>query len=174
MAATRTFVLPVAVTVLLLNLLDASPTPKDERESIKALKDKGAEITETKGVATALTLNDGSGWTETEFKHLGKLSHIKNLTLSKCLDDKTLALLGDLTELEMLQTNLAAITDDGVKYLLPLKKLRTVKFFHPAKSFTGSGLSVLSELPNLESLTVTGSLEFGDEGMAAVAKLTRL
>jgi hypothetical protein len=58
--------------------------------------------------------------------------------------------------------------------LLPLKKLRTLKFCHPGKSFSGTGLAVLNELPNLESLTVAGSLAFGDEGMAAAAKLTRL
>ena len=32
----------------------------------------------------------------------------------------------------------------------------------------------LAELPNLQSLTVAGSLAFNDEGMAAVAKLTGL
>ncbi|HEV3436739.1 MAG TPA: hypothetical protein VG122_05230 [Gemmata sp.] len=154
--------------------LGAAPVLEDESEIIKKLKDKGAEIAERKGIATALSLDDGSKWTATEFKQVGQLTHIKNLTLSKCLDDEVLGYLGTLSELEMLQTNLAEITDDGLKRLVPLKKLRIVKFFHPAKSFTGSGLAALNELPNLESLTVAGSLSFGDEGMAAVAKLTRL
>jgi hypothetical protein len=158
----------------LICLFGAALVAGDESEIIKKLKDKGAEITEKKGVARALSLDDGSKWTASEFKQVGQLTHIKNLTLSKCLDDEMLGHLSTLVELEMLQTNLAEITDDGLKRLVPLKKLRIVKFFHPSKSFTGSGLAALNELPNLESLTVAGSLSFGDEGMAAVAKLTRL
>src|SRR6185369_14534114 len=49
-----------------------------------------------------------------------------------------------------------------------------LKFFHPCKAFSGAGLAQLTELPNFERLTVAGSLAFNDEGMAAVAKLTRL
>ena len=55
-----------------------------------------------------------------------------------------------------------------------LKNLKNLKFFHPGKSFSGSGLVHLAEMPNLERLTVAGSLEFNDDGMAAVAKLTKL
>jgi hypothetical protein len=82
--------------------------------------------------------------------------------------------LADLAELEYLQTNLAQVTDDGLKPLARLKKLRNLKFFHPGKSFSGAGLAHLAELPNLDRLTVAGSLAFNDDGMAAVAKLTRL
>ena len=55
-----------------------------------------------------------------------------------------------------------------------LKNLKNLKFFHPGKSFSGAGLVHLAELPNLQSLTVAGSLAFNDDGMAAVAKLTSL
>jgi hypothetical protein len=82
--------------------------------------------------------------------------------------------LAGLKELEYLQTNLAQITDDGVKPLARLTNLRNLKFFHPGKSFSGAGLAHLAELPHLERLTVAGSLSFNDDGMAAVGKLTRL
>jgi hypothetical protein len=74
----------------------------------------------------------------------------------------------------VLQTNESRVTDDGLKALLGLKKLKTLKFFHPGKSFTGAGLAHLVELPALERLTVAGSISFGDEGMAAAAKLVHL
>ena len=73
-----------------------------------------------------------------------------------------------------MQTNLAQVTRRGIKPLARLKNLRNLKFFHPGKSFSGAGLVHLAELPNLESLTVAGSLAFNDDGMAAVAKLTGL
>lgn len=146
----------------------------DEAATIAAIQAKGAQVKEVKGAATSVTLDDGSKWTEAEFKQLGTLGHLKSLALSKCLDDRTLPLLAGLTELDTLQTNLATVTDEGVKQLLPLKKLRTLKFFHPSREFTGSGLAALAGLPNLESLTVAGSLSFGDAGMAAVGQLTQL
>jgi hypothetical protein len=61
-----------------------------------------------------------------------------------------------------------------VKAFAQFKKLKVLKFFHPAKSFTGAGLAQLAEMPDLERVTVAGSLSFGDEGMAALGKLTRL
>jgi hypothetical protein len=100
--------------------------------------------------------------------------HLKSLSLSNGLNDDRLSQLTVLAKLEYLQTNLAQITDDGVKPLARLKNLRNLKFFHPGKSFSGEGLVHLAEMPNLERLTVAGSLAFNDDGMAAVAKLTRL
>src|SRR5262249_1757340 len=46
--------------------------------------------------------------------------------------------------------------------------------FHPGPAFSGAGLAHLADLPNLQQLTVAGSFAFNDDGMAAVAKLTRL
>jgi hypothetical protein len=138
------------------------------------LKEKGAKVTEAKGVVTSVDVNDCSKWTEDDFKKLGQLVHLKNLSMGAGLTDATLPLLSGLTELETFQTNLATVSDDGVKGFLALKKLRTLKFFHPGKMFTGAGLSQLADLPQLSSLTVAGSLSFGDDGMAAVAKLPHL
>jgi hypothetical protein len=73
-----------------------------------------------------------------------------------------------------LQTNLAQATDKGIKPLAQLKRLKTLKFFHPGESFSGAGLVHLADLPDLQSLTVAGSLAFNDDGMAAVTKLTGL
>jgi hypothetical protein len=146
----------------------------DDTEIVKLLKAKGAEFTESKGMVTAVSISDGSKLTEDDFKQLTHLSNLKMVTLSKCLDDKQVALLPALAGLEYLQTNLADVSDDGIKPLAQLKNLKTLKFFHPGKSFSGSGLAQLAEMPSLQSLTVAGSLEFNDEGMAAVGKLTGL
>jgi len=146
----------------------------DDAEISKILQDKGAKVTEVKGVVTGIALSDTSKLADADFKQLGKLTQLKTLDLNGGLTDERLALLTGLTDLEYLQTNLAQISDKGLKPLGQLKSLKTLKFFHPGKEFTGSGLAHLVDMPNLERLTVAGSLSFNDDGMAAVGKLTRL
>ncbi|HXX94828.1 MAG TPA: hypothetical protein VEN81_14470 [Planctomycetota bacterium] len=168
---------PTFLGLLLALWLSAGPLPSargDDADTAKLLRERGAKVVEAGGAATSVDANDCSKWGEEEFRRLGQLAHLKNLTLGPGLDDRFLALLGGLAELETLQTNLSTVTDEGVKLFLPLRKLKVLKFFHPAKSFTGTGLAALAELPNLERLTVAGSLAFGDEGMAAVATLVNL
>ncbi|MCE9533832.1 MAG: hypothetical protein K8T89_22300 [Planctomycetes bacterium] len=168
MSTTRVFLCLLALTLPLV------PVRGDEASIIKLLKEKGAEITETKGVATSLTLADGSKLTDAEFRQIGQLTHLKSLQLSKCLNDQTLGYLTGLAELETIQTNLMEVSDDGIKQFAQLKKLKNLKFFHPGKTFTGKGMAALADMPNLEALTVAGSFTFGDDGMAAVGKLTQL
>jgi hypothetical protein len=145
-----------------------------DEEAIRRLQEKGAKVVASKGVARSLEAADVSAWTDEEWKGLARLSQLKSLTLSGGPSDSALALLSSLSELESLQTNNSSASDDGMKALASLRKLKILKLFHPGKSFSGAGLAHLAELPELERLTVAGSLQFGDEGMAAVATLTRL
>jgi hypothetical protein len=155
-------------------LLRSRPACGDDAETARLLREKGATAVETNGVVTTVEANDCSKWSEEDFRRLGQLGRLRMLTLGPGLDDRALALLAGLSELEYLQTNQSTMTDEGVKSIAPLRKLRTLKLFHPGKSFSGAGLAQLVELPNLEKLTVAGSLAFGDEGMAAVGRLTNL
>jgi len=159
---------------IVLLLIYPAVAGADDAEIAKRLTAKGAEVTESKGVVTALTIRDGSKWTDAEFRQITMLRHLKMLSLSDGLNNDRLAQLASLAELEYLQTNLAQVTDEGIKPLARLKNLKNLKFFHPGKSFSGTGLAHLAEMPNLERLTVAGSMAFNDDGMAAVAKLTRL
>ncbi len=152
----------------------SSSVAADDAEIGKLLKAKGVEVKESKGTITALTVKDGSKLTDEDFRQIARLSHLKTLSLSNGLNDDRLSQLAGLAELESLQTNLAQITDAGIKPLAQLKNLKTLKFFHPGKAFSGAGLVHLASLPNLQSLTVAGSLAFNDDGLAAVAKLTGL
>jgi hypothetical protein len=159
------------IAALLLGLLVGAA---DDAEILKQLREKGVKVTESKGVATSAEVADCSKWTDDDFKLLARLSHLRSLSFGPGLGDAHLPLLSGLAELESLQTNLALLTDEGMKGLVPFKALKIVKFFHPGKSFSGSGLAALAEMPSLERLTVAGSLAFNDDGMAAVGKLTRL
>lgn len=156
---------------LLLLLLGAL---QDDAEIVRQLREKGVKVVETKGKATSAEIPDCSAWAAEDFQRLARLSGLKSLSFGKGLKDASLPLLAGLTALESLQTNLALITDDGVKGLAAFKGLKILKMFHPCKEFSGAGLAALAELPALERLTVAGSLAFDDAGMAAVGKLTRL
>jgi len=162
------------VAAVLLCTLSSHPVRADEAEISKLLKEKGVAVTESKGNVTAVTVPDGAKLTDADFKLITQLVHLKTLDLNNCLNNDRLAQLTDLTELEYLQTNLAQVTDEGLKPLARLKNLRNLKFFHPGQSFSGAGLAYLADLPHLEHLTVAGSLAFNDEGMAPVAKLSKL
>jgi hypothetical protein len=162
------------MTLILALAVAAVPFPDDDAEAIRLLRGKGAKVTETKGVATSADVGDCTAWTEDDFKQLATLTHLKSLSFGPGLGDAQVALLAGLSELEVLQTNLSQVTDDGVRSLAAFKRLKVLKFFHPCKAFTGTGLAALADMPALGSLTVAGSLAFGDEGMAAVGKLTRL
>lgn len=162
------------IFVLVVIAFSSGSVSADDAEIGMLLRAKGVEVTEAKGIVTGLTVQDGSKLTDDDFRQMTQLGRLKTLSLSNGLDDGRLSRLTALAELEYLQTNLAEVSDEGVKPLAQLKKLKNLKFFHPGKSFSGTGLVHLAELPNLQSLTVAGSLEFNDEGMAAVAKLTGL
>lgn len=145
-----------------------------DAEIAKHLKDKGAEISESKGAITSVTFKDGSKLTDAEIGQLSTLRHLKMLSMSNGLNDERVSKLAALAELEYLQTNLAQVTDDGIQPLAQLKSLKNLKFFHPGNAFTGQGLAHLAKSPSLERLTVAGSIAFNDDGLAAVGKLAGL
>src|SRR5262249_51737839 len=104
----------------------------DEDAVAKMLQEKGAKAVPSKrGVIVTVEIGDVSSWTDDEFRQLGELANLKNLSIGPGLTDSNLARLCALPELEVLQTNESRVSDDGVKALLGLKKLRTLKFFHP-------------------------------------------
>jgi len=162
------------VWVALTLTLCVSPARGDDADIEKQLTGKGAVFTKSKDVITGFNIRDCSAWTEADFKSLAQLTHLQSLDFGGGLTDQGVALIAPLTEVEVIQTNKAQVTDAGVKGFTQLKKLRVLKFFHPGKSFTGTGLAELAGMPNLQSLTVAGSDFFGDEGMAAVARLEQL
>lgn len=136
----------------------------------------GAKVTETAGVVTQVNVKCDA-FTEADFKTLGGIKTIKDLTISgKTITDDTLALLTGLTELERLSSDGIQLTDDGYKHFAAFQKLKSLSFFHPAfrsEKFTGSGLAHLKALPKLERLTFAGSTA-GDAAMEAIGQLTQL
>jgi hypothetical protein len=146
----------------------------DEAEVVKLLTERGAKITETKGVVTGVSVPDCRKMTLEDYQKISSLSGLKSLGFGFGPTNEGLAQLKGLPELEVFGSNGMQVSDEGIKPLAQFKKLKTLSFFHPGKDFTGKGLAQLAELPNLEALTVAGSYAVNDEGLAAIAKLTNL
>ena len=143
---------------------------------VAVLQKLGAKVTEAGGVVTQVQVKCDA-FTEADFRTLGSVTTIKNLTISgKTITDETLALLTGLVELEQLSTDGIQLTDAGCKHFAAFQNLKSLAFFHPAfrsKDFTGSGLAELKALPKLERLTFAGSTA-GDVAMEAIGQLTQL
>ncbi len=136
----------------------------------------GAKVTETAGTVTQVSVKCDA-FTEADFRTLGSLTMIKDLTISgKTITDETLVLLTGLTNLERLSSDGIQLTDAGYKNFAAFQKLKSLSFFHPAfrsEKFTGSGLAHLKALPKLERLTFAGSTA-GDVAMESIGQLTQL
>ena len=145
-----------------------------DAEILVALKSKGAELTETKGVVTGLAVADCSKLTPADYAQIGKLTSVKQLNFGRGFDDAALKALGAVAGVEALSTNGMDVSDDGARAFATWKGLKSFSIFHPGKRLTGTGLAALAALPNFEKLTVAGSLAFADDGMAAVATITQL
>ncbi len=154
--------------------LVASSVFADEAAIIAALKAKGVTFTETKGQVTGLTLKKDPGLTEADYQQIRQLTHLKSFSCTIGFDDAALKAVAGLPELELFSANGAALTDEGLRTLASFKALKRVAYFHPPKGLKGTGLSALAELPGLEHVTMAGSTDFADEGMAAIGKLTQL
>lgn len=165
---------PLASLALYFIVSCVSHLHASDPTAISTLKVKSGEVTETGGEITGLTFKDCKGLTEADYAQIRKLDHLKTLSFGIGLDDAGLKAIAGLPSLEQLSTNGMTASDEGVSALATCKALRSIAFFHPGKSFTGTGLAVLSVIPKLDRLTVAGSAEFADEGMAAVAQIAHL
>ncbi len=159
---------------LSLVFLLAVPLRAGDAEILTALKSKGAEIAETKGVATGLAFADCSKLTAGDYAQIRQVASVKTLSFGKGFDDAGLKAIGAATGIETLSTNGMDVSDEGLRALAEWKGLKSFAVFHPGKRLTGTGLAALAALPHFERLTVAGSVMFADEGMAAVATITQL
>ena len=154
-------------------------TRADDSAVAAQLEALGGKTVAKDGVVTQLSFADCSKLGDAEFAAIGKLSHLKSLTLNgkgDVLNDATLPHLAGLKELESISTNGAQLTDEGLKGFAALTGLRSAAFFHTSfgkKGFTGLGFGHLKACPHLERLTVAG-ISMGDEGFAAIATITQL
>lgn len=92
----------------------------------------------------------------------------------KSVDDEFMARFAKL-DLEVLSLDGSeGLSDEAIKYIATMKSLRFLSMGHMLqKKFTGASLSLLKDLPALETLTLAGS-GTGKEAMEAIGQLTQL
>ena len=160
-------------------LCGSASAKADDKAIAELLKSKGATIVEKNGVVEQVTFKDSKALSEAEYKAIGHLRGLKNLTLyGSChgLNDATLPLLSGLKALETLGTDGLKVTDEGLKHFTAFTSLKQASFFHTSfglPGFTGVGFGHLKGCPKLERLTVAG-ISMGDAGFAAIATITQL
>jgi hypothetical protein len=157
-----------------LLLLVAATSRSEDAGLAKELTEKGAKLTETKGVITGFDLPNPSTWNDDDFKKIGQLSQLQKLSFGIGLTNHQLSLLIHLPYVSTFTTNGSELDDDGVRQFAHFKNLTVLTFFHPSRKFTGAGLADLADLPKLEGLSVGGSSVFGNEGLKAIGKLSHL
>ena len=171
----RTLLVPLFTFACLLS------ARADDRSIAEALRTAGAtKIEQDKdGVVTTLFFQDSSKITPEQWKLIGQLSGVKQVTFyHQCtLNDETLPLILGLATLESFTSDGAQLSDAAMAKMVAWKNLKKLTFFHTSNdkgmTFTGSGFAALAELPQLESFSMGGA-KFNDEGLAAVAKLAHL
>ena len=135
---------------------------------------KGVKLTDTRGVVTAVEVPDLAKLSDDDFKNIARLPGVQKLSFGRGLTDQQLTLLAGASGVTAFITNGSELDDAGVARLKQFEKLTALTFFHPGKNFHGPGLAELAALQSLQSLTVAGSSAFGNEGVAAIAKLSHL
>jgi hypothetical protein len=182
----RLDVLAVKLCLLLMPLLLTSlPAAESSAESLAT---KGAQVRRdaAKNV-TELWVWDKVVMTPDDFLAVKAMPALKTLfmrQITRQLDDEMLAVLGPMPSVEYLYTNMATISDDGLKELATWTGLKNLTLIHwgyaqgwkpfPARTTViGSGLKHLAALPQLAKLDLGGA-RIDDSALSVVATITTL
>jgi internalin A len=92
------------------------------------------------------------------------------LRVTKSLTDRDMASVGKLTNLETLVAGFPDLTDEGLRQMNYLKRLRSLKLFDTKT--TEAGMVYVGQMIGLEKLEL--NFRIGDEGLARLTKLTNL
>jgi hypothetical protein len=103
--------------------------------------------------------------------HLGPFIRDVNTAEFPITDQQAAHLAKCLPNLANFQANRSDITDQGVKCLLPLKKLVTVSLSRT--ELTGKSLTTFGQMPQLEALMITHN-QLSDASMSNLSKLHNL
>jgi hypothetical protein len=151
----------------------SGPIRAEDKDVLQRLEEKGAKIVTARGKHT-ISVQDCSKWTEADYKALGDVPNVTSLSFGVGFSEQFLPSLAGLKDLEIFGTNGMQLTDQGAKAFAQFPKLKRLALFHPAKTFTGSGLAPLADLKSFEDLTVAGSFSVNDEALVAIGKIKTL
>jgi hypothetical protein len=166
-----TFALPQ-----LADAVDSAPanTPPTNAAPVDPSKIEGAEVIKTGNVVTGLNFKDRKVLSEADYKGIRQLETLKTLGLGLGPDGASLKVLAGMPALENLTTNGMNMSDADIALYATFKNLHTLTIFHPNRQITGTGFAALASLPKLENMTIAGTPNFADPGMAAIAQLSHL
>ena len=107
--------------------------------------------------------------TDEGIMHLSDLKQLTSIYVGSGITDEALKVLGELPNLEVLNAVGSELTGDGLKHLVPAKKLRELHLFwqwgRDKTQFSDTGVGYLAQLRNLEHLSI-GAGETANIGLA--------
>ena len=121
-----------------------------------------------------LHISWGFHLTDKGFGHLSGLKrlHILEVDHSK-MTDASLAVIGELKNLEGLRLGGAGLSDRGLGYLAGLTQLKELSFYEGAEQFTDAGLDSVRNMKDLERLVLIGA-NISDKAMGKLRELKNL
>lgn len=161
------------------------PAAESAADSLAA---KGAQVRRNQAKAvTEVWVWDKVILTPEDYSAIKAMPSLKTLflrQLTRQLDDEMLVVLGPLPSVEYLYTNMATISDDGLKSLATWTGLKHLALIHwgyaqgwkpfPARTTViGAGLQHLAALPQLSKLDLGGA-RIDDSALRAVATIRTL
>lgn len=165
--------------VAIVLLVAAAPLRADDRAYADELKRAGHSVKlDRDGTLVGLTLNNSETLTADDYRRLGTLTGIKQLTIyGTCkMTDADAEHLGKLVTLEELAVNGTAFSDAAFAHLGKLADLRKLTFWHlgwQKVEITGKGFAEMAKCPKLEEFGFAGST-VGDDGLKALAAVKSL
>ena len=151
-----------------LLLAALSPAYADEANTLDALKAAGFKPQVIAGKAVSFGWGNPK-WTPELWQRLPELTDLTSLIAEgKCMDDAGLDVLTKLPKLEKLFINASTFGDLGFATLAKIRSLKSMGFDHN-QVFTGSGIALLKDSPNLRTLGLGGCMKFTTKGAYAFA-----
>jgi hypothetical protein len=141
------------ITILIASSLSSESIKRDE--AVKYYNEKGVITDKTDNIIytldfTALdkAINDKS------LQYIQYLSEVEGIHLSGCqvITDEGLKYLSDLQKLRILNLDGTNITDSGLKYIINLKSLQYLDLSYT--KVTDAGILMLAEMKNLRRVSV--------------------
>jgi hypothetical protein len=166
----------------------AEPATIQEVTSVEALVAKGVQVKRNAAKEVSeVWVWDKTAFTVADFAAIKTMTSVKALffrQITRQLDDEMLTLLGPMPSVDYLYTNMATISDDGMKSLAGWTGLQRLTLIHwgwangwkpfpSASAKISQGLAQLAALPKLKHLDIGGA-RIDDSALAAVATIKTL
>jgi len=167
----RSYACSILVSTLLASFAEAAPAPLTEEKIEAAIEKAGGTVTrQNMGKTAKVTFEKMTDYAALSLKNAEFVTCVEILDGSRC-GDRTMAVIGTLSNLESLSIHKSGITDIGMANFRKLDKLKTL--YLAESKITDVGVAALADVTDLEDLDLTAS-KITDKSIDTIERLTSL